>query len=111
SLLFRSACTPSTDGVVGDVLLQGDALGKNDMLHIEVQNVPDPPQGNHYFAWLRNVSGQAIPMGTLTLQNGSATLLYPGNASHSNLLAFIRGVFVTEQNHGTSAPAPPPLRA
>ena len=111
SLLFRSASTPSTNGVVGHVFFQDDALGKNDMLHIEVQNVPDPPQGNHYFAWLQNVSGQAIPMGTLTLQNGSATLLYPGNANHSNLLAFIRGVFVTEENNGTSAPATPTLSA
>lgn len=111
SLLFRSASTPSTNGVVGHVFFQDDALGKNDMLRIEVQNISDPPQGKHYVAWLQNVSGQAIPLGNLTLQNGTATLLYAGEANHSNLLAFIRGVFVTEENDGTSAPTAPTLSA
>jgi len=111
SLLIRSASTPSTNGVVGHVFFQDDALGKNDMLRIEVQNTPDPLQGKHYVAWLQNVSGQAIPLGNLTLQNGTATLLYPGDANHSNLLTFIRGVFVTEENDGTLAPAVPTLSA
>lgn len=111
SLLFRSASTPSTNGVVGHVFFQDDALGKNDMLRIAVQNIPDPPQGKHYVAWLQSVSGRARALGNLTLQNGSATLLYPGDAKHSNLLAFIRGVFVTEENDGTSIPATPALDA
>lgn len=111
SLLFRPASTPSTNGVVGHVFFQDDALGKDDMLRIEVQNIPDPPQGKYYVVWLQSVSGQAMPLGNLTLQSGSATLLYAGDAKHSNLLAFIRGVIVTEESAGTSIPAAPTLSA
>lgn len=109
SLLFHSAPDPSANGVVGHVFFQDDALGKNDMLRIEMQNIPDPPQGKQYVAWLQGASGQAIPLGQLAVQNGSATLLYPGNAHHSNLLSLIRGVFVTQENDGASIPASPSL--
>lgn len=109
SLLFRSASNPSANGVVGHVFFQDDALGKNDILRIEMQNIPDPPQGKHYVAWFQGTSGQTIPLGQLAVQNGSATLLYPGNAHHSNLLSLIRGVFVTQENNGASIPASPSL--
>jgi eukaryotic-like serine/threonine-protein kinase len=111
SLLFHSAQGISANGVVGHVFFQDDALGKNDLLRIEMQNILDPPQGKHYVAWLQDNSGRAIPLGQLTVQNGSATLLYPGNAHHSNLLSLIRGVFVTQENNGTTASAAPSLNA
>ncbi|MDQ6644048.1 MAG: serine/threonine protein kinase [Chloroflexota bacterium] len=109
SLLFHSAPDPSANGVVGHVFFQDDAFGKNDMLRIEMPNIPDPPQGKQYVAWLQSASGQVMPLGQLAVQNGSATLLYPGNAQHSNLLSLIRGVFVTQENNGASIPAFPSL--
>jgi len=112
SLFFRSASTvPSPDAPIGHVFFQDDALGQNDMLRIELQNIPNPPQDKRYVAWLRNITGVAIPLGPLTVHNGAASLLYAGNAQHSNLLAQMQTVFVTVENAGNETPAAPTLKA
>ena len=112
SLFFHSASTvPPPDAPVGHVFFQDDALGQNDMLRIELQNIPNPPQDKRYVAWLRNITGVAIPLGPLTVHNGAASLFYAGNAQHSNLLAQMQAVFVTVENAGNETPAAPSLNA
>lgn len=112
SLFFRSASTvPPPDAPIGHVFFQDDALGQNDMLRIELQNIPNPPQDKRYVAWLRNITGVPIPLGPLTVHNGAASLFYAGNAQHSNLLAQMQAVFVTVENTGNETPAAPSLNA
>jgi hypothetical protein len=108
-LLLRSAgqstTLPSSNSVVGHVFFQDDALGHNDQLRIDMQNIPTPPQGKRYYAWLLDTAGQSKPLGPLTVHNGSMTLLYTGDSNHTNLLSTVRSVFVTLENEGQSTPS------
>src|SRR5207253_8317400 len=78
--------------VVGHVFFQDDALGHNDLLRLELHNVSTPSQGQRYYAWYQNAAGQAFPLGPLTLSKGTATLLYSGDAHHTNLLSTLQTV-------------------
>jgi len=110
SLFFRSTATvPPLPPAAGHVFFQDDALGQNDMLRIEMQHVPNPPPGKSYVVWLQNAAGTAIPLGTLSVQNGAASLLYTGDTKHSNLLSAMQAVFVTVENAGSVLPAAPTL--
>jgi eukaryotic-like serine/threonine-protein kinase len=110
SLFFRSAANvPAPKGAIGHVFFQDDALGQNDTLRIELQNIPDPPQGKGYVAWIQNTSGGPIPLGVLAVHNGTASLLYAGNVHHDNLMGVMQGVFVTVENAGNGAPGAPSL--
>ena len=111
SLLLRSPGQPTTvlssSSVVGHAFLQDDALGHDDILRIEMQNIPTAPQGERYYAWFQNAAGQAVPLGPLTVQNGTTSLLYMGDSNHTNLLATVQGVLVTLENAGNTTPRAP----
>lgn len=92
--------------VVGHVFFQDDALGRNDMLRIQMQNISAPPAGKSYYAWLQSTARSAIPLGPLTVQNGSSTLLYPGDGNHTNLLSVISGFYITLENSGSKPQTP-----
>ncbi len=94
--------------LVGHVFFQDDAQGHNDLLRIDMRNIPAPPQGKSYYAWLEGTAQNAIPLGQLTVQNGSITFLYPGDASHTNLLSVAQGFYVTLENNGSAPPQAPP---
>ncbi|HVB20689.1 MAG TPA: serine/threonine-protein kinase [Ktedonobacteraceae bacterium] len=109
---------PPTTGVVvpvssiaGQVFFQDDALGHNDMLRVDMKNIAAPAAGKQYVAWIEEQSGRYLPLGTLTLQQGNATLLYPGDGKHSNLLSLVQGVIITLENAGGKMPAAPSLNA
>ncbi len=111
SLFFHSTATvPPPPSAAGHVFFQDDALGQNDMLRIDMQNIPNPPPSKSYVVWLQNAAGTAIPLGTLTVQNGTASLLYTGDTKHSNLLSAMQAVFVTVENAGSVQPAAPTLK-
>ncbi|MHB8597945.1 MAG: serine/threonine protein kinase [Ktedonobacteraceae bacterium] len=97
--------------VVGHVFFQDDALGYNDMLRIEMQNIPAPAAGKHYVAWIAEPSGHYVPLGPLTLQQGVATLLYSGNGTHTNLLPDVQSIVITLENATGTMPATPSLNA
>lgn len=105
SLLLRRTTVTTPKPVVGQVFLQDDALGRDDTLRIQMQGIAAPAQGKHYFAWLQQSTGQIIPLGSLSFQNGSASLFYPGNSQHANLLATMQAVIVTLETDGSKAPA------
>ena len=107
SLLLHSATAALPKPVVGHVFFQDDALGHNDTLHIEMQGIPAPAQSKRYVAWIQNTAGQATPLGTLSIQNGAASLTYTGNASHANLLSIVQAIFVTLESSGANLPSAP----
>src|SRR3989442_8580064 len=101
---------PSSSSIVGHAFFQDDALGHDDILRIEMQNMPAAPQGERYYAWFQNTAGHAVPLGPLTVQNGTTSLLYAGDSNHTNLLATIEGVLVTLENDGKTTPLAPSTR-
>jgi hypothetical protein len=103
----RHAPALSANSAIGHVFFQDDALGHDDTLRMQMQNVPSPPQGKRYFAWLQNTGGQAVPLGPLSIQNGTTTLNYLGDGKHTNLLSIMQGVFVTLENDGQTTPRTP----
>ena len=105
SVLMNSKGADST-AVVGHVFFQDDALGHADVLRLDIQNVAAPAQNKAYDAWLQDNNHHTLPLGSLTLNNDAATLLYPGNAKHTNLLALTQGVFVTAEDTGQTPNAP-----
>jgi len=98
--------TSPVNNVVGHGFFQDDALGRNDMLRIELQNIPAPATGKSYYAWLQGTAQNAIPLGPLTVENGSGTLLYPGDGRHTNLLSVAIGFSITLENSGSKPQAP-----
>jgi eukaryotic-like serine/threonine-protein kinase len=118
SLLLRPASsthsptahtTGPANAIVGHVFFQDDALGYNDMLRIDMQNVPPPPANKQYVAWLAEPTGQFLSLGQLTLQQGDAVLLYPGDGTHTNLLSIVSSITITLENATGALPATPSL--
>ncbi len=95
-----------SSAVVGQVFFEDDALGHADVLRLDIQNVAAPPQNKVYQAWLQDNNHHTLPLGPLTLNNNTATLLYPGNAKHTNLLSLTQAIVVTAENVGQTPSAP-----
>lgn len=105
SVLLNSKGADSS-AVVGHVFFQDDALGHADELRLDIQNVTPPPQNKVYDAWLQDNTHHTLPLGPLILTNDTASLLYAGNAKHTNLLALTQGFFVTAENTGQTLATP-----
>src|SRR5581483_8843356 len=64
--------------------------GITDQLEVRLENVSQPPSGKSYYGWLLNAKSLQwlpIPLGPLTVRNGTLVDFYPGDAQHTNLLA------------------------
>ncbi|HEX6110182.1 MAG TPA: serine/threonine-protein kinase [Ktedonobacteraceae bacterium] len=64
--------------------------GINDEVQINLINMPDPPIGKSYYAWLladKDVN-ESLPvlLGPLNVDHGKVNFLYRGNQQHTNLL-------------------------
>ncbi len=105
SVLLNSKNAGSGE-VVGHVFFQDDALGHADVLRLDLQNIDAPAQNKEYQAWLQGNNHTSLPLGRLTLNNNDATLLYPGNAKHTNLLSLLQGVIVTTEDAGQKHSTP-----
>ena len=73
--------------------------GINDELQLTLSNIPDPPAGKSYYAWLladQNVS-ESLPLslGPLRVDHGNIRLLYPGDQRHTNLLGVFSRFLIT----------------
>ncbi len=106
SVLLSAKGTVPSSAVVGHVFFQDDALGHADVLRLDMQNIPAPPQNKEYQAWLQDTHHHTFPLGTLTLNNESATLIHPSDAQHTNLLSLTQGMIVTVENAGKQPTAP-----
>ncbi len=108
TLLLRAQGQPTvaTAGlVVGHVFFQDDALGHEDTLHVNLQNIPAPPQEKSYYGWLQGTGQQVVPLGPLSTQNGNITFSYV-DPHHANLLSVAQGFFITQENSGSNLSEP-----
>ncbi len=87
-----------------------DSQGITDQLQINMQKMAPPSSGNAYYGWLLNTIGsdwQPIPLGKLAFHSdGTASLTYPGDAKHSNLLKSNSRLLIT-QGDSNVLPASP----
>ena len=85
--------------------------GITDKLQINLQKISPPQPGKSYYAWLLNSKTselKPIILGKLTVNSdGTASLTYPGDAAHTDLLASNTRFLITEED--TSAPPGPSL--
>ncbi len=93
--------------LTGHVYFQDDALGHNNTLRIQMQNVPAPADGKSYFAWMQDLQNHTTALGQLPPpQNGTLSFSYPGDAKHTNLLLNTQGIFLTLETTGSNPTAP-----
>ncbi|HZR40452.1 MAG TPA: hypothetical protein VFB12_10075, partial [Ktedonobacteraceae bacterium] len=105
SLALNKGQTASSNSL-GHVFFQDDALGHADQLRIELLNPPAQPGGKSYFAWLQDTNQHTQPLGQLTINNGTASLLYQGDSKHTNLLSITQGILITVEDSGSQPQAP-----
>jgi len=105
-----TATTPFIAGYayfVSSGLLSANAdsnQGITDEIQITLKNIPPPPTGKSYYAWLLNektLQWNPISLGALNVNNGVASISYGGDAAHTNLLATNSRFFVTEEDATT----------
>jgi len=84
--------------------------GITDQLQINLQKIAPPQPGKSYYAWLLNSQTSEmnpIPLGRLTVRSdGTASLTYPGDAGHDDLLADNSRFLITEEDASTIPPGP-----
>lgn len=87
-----------------------DSQGITDQLQINMQKLPPPHAGKAYYAWLLNetkLDWKPIYLGTLTPRaDGTASVTYAGDASHTNLLASNSRFLITEEDASSLPPSP-----
>jgi serine/threonine protein kinase len=98
-----STANPAAPG--NRAFLQDGTL-HNDQLRINMQNIAPPPDGQTYFAWLKDPAQHTQPLGALSLQNGNISFLYQGDAKHTNLMAIMQGVLITTEEVGKTPEVP-----
>ena len=93
-------------------LSENSNQGIDDQLQLDLSNVANPAPQKSYYAWLladpNQGDGQAILLGTLAVHNGNAHLFYSGDAQHTNLLATMSRLLVTQEDATMTPIAPSP---
>lgn len=86
------------------------SVGLNDQFQIDLHNIPNPPAGKSYYAWLLPDTSQSenpdILLGKLTVANGSIHYLYQGDNNHTNLLAITSSFLITEESSNVTPDIP-----
>src|SRR5437762_1499325 len=78
----------------------------NDQLRINLQNIAPSPNGQTYFAWLQDTTQHTQPLGPLSVQNGSTSFLYQGDAKHTNLISITQSILITTEDTGKTPQSP-----
>lgn len=103
--------------VVGQISFASSGLfsgysnrGIADQVQITLSGVPPPAPGMGYYAWLLPDTGGSeravFPLGRFPPNRGAVTLLYGGDALHSNLLQMAGGLLITEERANQTPAAP-----
>jgi len=75
--------------------------GIDDQVQISLHSLGTPAPGKSYYAWLLGdkdqLESRTILLGKLPVVNGVASMLYPGDVLHTNLLQFTSRFLVTEE--------------
>lgn len=91
---------------------QTSNVGLNDEVQLDMRGLQPPAPGNSFYAWLLSDTSQGdttvVPLGKLTINQGSAHLLYTGDAQHTNLLATTSRFLITEEASMPTPIAPSP---
>ncbi|MDQ2887720.1 MAG: hypothetical protein M3Y39_16730 [Chloroflexota bacterium] len=114
-----SDTTAAPNALVGHVsflssnqISENSNQGLNDKILVDLTNLAQPATGKSYYAWLLSDKSQSdtqsILLGVLPVNNGHAQLLYPGDASHTNLLAITSRFLVTEEDTTPTPLTPSP---
>jgi hypothetical protein len=98
--------------VSSDQVNQTTNLGINDEFQINLKNIPNPPSGKSYYAWLtpdaKNAEGIDILLGKLAVNKGVVHFFYQGDGQHTNLLAITSGFLITEEDASVTPTTPTP---
>jgi eukaryotic-like serine/threonine-protein kinase len=111
----NTSTTPTaTSGSVGHITFIHDPNApKNtyNQLQIMLNNLPAPPAGKSYYAWLVSSKSESIfPLNwELQLSNGAVTYLTPVDANHSDLYPRYTQFLVTLENTGAPNAIPDPI--
>lgn len=103
----------SSGGVFGHITFLASASAPHntyDQLQVTLNNVPSPPAGKIYYAWLENANSEAnvIPHWQLQVTNGSVQDTVHGDAQHTDLLAQNTKFLVTAEDAGITPIIPSP---
>ena len=86
--------------------------GINDEIEVDLQRVPTPGVDKSYYAWLEADKGMnmvaPVLLGSLPIKNGEVHVLYAGDQAHTNLLASMSRLLITEENAHSSPTIPSP---
>ena len=117
---FAKSSSGTTSDIVGHAYFVSSGLlssapesgqGITDQLQMKLENIPAPQPGKNYYGWLLNdktLEWKPIPLGPLTVNNGTISLSYPGDALHSDLLATNSRFLITEED-AANPPSNPSL--
>ena len=108
---MSATTTPNLTGTVVGHIVFSSSKGTFDQVEVDLQNIPAPPAGKTYYAWLDNVAGSEATAELhwqLCSDHGVVHCLYPGDSQHSNLLDQNDRFLITEENVGTSPNIPYP---
>jgi hypothetical protein len=93
-------------------LSENNTQGISDQVAVDLNHLVNPGQHKSYYAWLLGDKNQSdtrtILLGVLPVNNGSAHLLYPGDAAHTNLLLMTSRFLVTEEDASVTPVSPSP---
>jgi len=86
-----------------------DIRGIADEIQLSLTDVPAPAPGKSYYAWLLTDLSHnpmsSTELGKLIIDHGNATLRYPGDIQHTNLLATMSRLLITEENGVPTIPS------
>ena len=103
--------TPNPLGTVVGHIVFVSSHGTFDQVRVDLQNIPAPPAGKTYYAWLDKVSdseANAVLHWPLCTNHGAVHCLYRGDSQHSNLLDQNDRFLISEENAGSSLDIPDP---
>jgi eukaryotic-like serine/threonine-protein kinase len=103
----------SSASIVGHIVFltsPGSPNNTFDQLQVTLDNIPSPPAGKTYYAWLQSSNSEAneIPHWQLQVSNGSVQGIFHSNTLHADLLAQSTQFLVTEEGAGTTPVIPSP---
>jgi hypothetical protein len=82
-------------------LNENTSQGIDDEVQISLHSLGQPAPGKSYYAWLLGdkdqLESRTMLLGKLNVVNGVASMLYPGDGLHTNLLQFTSRFLVTEE--------------
>jgi len=110
----NNATTQNSSGsVFGHITFLASASAPHntyDQLQVTLDNVPSPPAGKTYYAWLENANSEAnvIPHWPIQVANGSVHATYQGDAQHTDLFAQNTKFLITAEDAGITPIIPAP---